>query len=62
LEAKIQGAKQKFEELHFYHIYREFNKEADGLSKRALQAPEGIISLYTWSNGEEGPARHIRIY
>ena len=67
--SSLEGWKQRFrvlsrsfEELHFFHIYRELNKEADGLSKHALIAHEGIISLYTWSNGEEGPSRHIRIY
>jgi hypothetical protein len=53
---------RSFEEFTFFHIYRELNKEADSLSKSALIAPEGIISLSSWSNGEEGPPRHIRIY
>jgi ribonuclease HI len=67
--SSLEGWKQSFrvlnksfEDLQFFHIYRELNKEADRLYKYALIAPEGIISLSSWSNGEEGPPRHIRIY
>jgi len=53
---------RSFKDLHFFHIYQELNKEADSLSKSTLIAPEGIITLSAWSNGEEGLTHHIRIY
>jgi hypothetical protein len=31
----------RFAEIHFMHIHREFNAEADKLSKKALVSPLG---------------------
>jgi hypothetical protein len=42
---------KKFQAISFHHIYREFNKEADQLSKQALLEYEGKITYYllgTW--------------
>jgi len=57
----IMALRSKFHEINFEHIYREFN-EADLLSKKALQEPEGVISYYKWTNGTEGLRRHTNIY
>jgi len=38
----------RFSIVHFFHIFWEYNKEADRLSKKALLALKGIISLQLW--------------
>jgi hypothetical protein len=40
---KIRLLSGKFQQLKAQHIYREFNKEVDQLSKQALQLEEGVI-------------------
>jgi ribonuclease HI len=45
---------KNFQVLSFHHIYRDFNKEADKLSKEALLAPEGRITYYQWEPGGAG--------
>jgi hypothetical protein len=40
-----------FQEISFHHIFREFNKETDQLSKQALLELEGRLSYYKWKNG-----------
>jgi ribonuclease HI len=52
----------RFTTVQFFHIFREFNIEADRLSKKALLAPEGIISLQLWTGASAGPIRQINIY
>jgi ribonuclease HI len=59
---RIRLLRRKFSAIHFFHIFREFNKEADGLSKQALIAPEGNISLQLWSGGMGALHRNINIY
>lgn len=38
----------EFQHIHFAHVFREMNMEADILSKRALNSPAGII---LWEGG-----------
>lgn len=38
----------EFEHIHFEHIYREVNREADMLSKRALHSQAGTIMWQEW--------------
>jgi ribonuclease HI len=54
---RIQILRNTFESIQFYHIYREYNKEADALSKKALSEPEGHITLHLWNEGVEGQRR-----
>jgi ribonuclease HI len=54
--------KGKFIETNFYHIFRNFNMEMDGQSKRALSEPKGYIVLHKWSDGMEGTRNVINIY
>jgi ribonuclease HI len=42
---RIASLVNRFSSVQFFHIYREYNMEADWLSKKALIAAEGIISL-----------------
>jgi ribonuclease HI len=52
---KIQDLITLFNIIRFDHIYREENVEADVLSKKALQVPEGRIHFSKWQDGHEGP-------
>jgi ribonuclease HI len=65
----IEGWKIKTLELarnmknsSYKHIYREHNKEADLLSKRALKELKGRLSVFHWENGEESPHSHLNIF
>jgi hypothetical protein len=51
-----------FQEINFHHIFREFNKEADQLSKQAIYEPEGRISYFKWENGAAGPLTHLNLF
>jgi ribonuclease HI len=53
---------QNFLSIEFQHIYRDFNTDADNLSKQALIEPEGLVTYYQWTNGDEGPRRQIKIH
>jgi hypothetical protein len=53
---------KNFQVLSFHHIYRDFNKEADKLSKEALLAPEGKITYYQWEPGGAGQTKNLDIY
>jgi hypothetical protein len=51
-----------FKDIKFEHIYREENREADSLSKKSLQVPEGRIHLSKWQDGQEAPPLSLRLY
>jgi hypothetical protein len=53
---------KNFQAISFHHIFREFNKEADQLSKKALLEPEGKISYYLWEPGGAGPMNHLAMF
>jgi ribonuclease HI len=53
---------QKFHSIDFQHIYRDFNTDAEFLSKQAMIEPEGLVTFYQWTNGDEGPRRQIKIH
>jgi hypothetical protein len=36
--------------------------EADALSKKALKAPEGLITFNKWIEGHEGPSYNLQLY
>jgi ribonuclease HI len=59
---RIRTLKNTFESTQFFHIYREFNKEADSLSKKALNEPEGYITLHLWTEGVKGQPRLLNFY
>jgi ribonuclease HI len=52
---------KKFQYLSFHHLYREFNKENDKLSKEALLVPKGKIIYYQWEPGGVGQTKHLTI-
>jgi ribonuclease HI len=51
-----------FQGISFHHIYREFNKEADQLSKQAILEPKGRLTYFQWVRGVEGPHTHINLF
>jgi ribonuclease HI len=53
---------KKFQALTFHHIFREFNKEADTLSKEALLSPAGRLTFYQWEPGGGGETKHLDIF
>jgi len=48
--------------MSFQHIYKDHNKEADLLSKRALKELKGRLSVYHWEDGEEIPHTYLNIF
>jgi ribonuclease HI len=61
-KTRIKDLIKRFQSISFHHIYRNFNSEADMLSKQALGEPEGHISYVRWYNGVEGPREIFRIH
>jgi ribonuclease HI len=59
---RIRLLQSTFRKLSFNHIYREYNKEADHLSKVALQKKAGIITYNHWVEGHEGPPHILKLY
>jgi ribonuclease HI len=59
---KTMELASKFKDISFQHIYRDHNKEADLLSKRALKEIKGRLSVYHWENGEESPHTYLNIF
>jgi hypothetical protein len=53
---------KKNQTISFHHIFRDFNKEADQLSKQALHEPEGKISFYLWEPGGIGPMNYLAMF
>jgi hypothetical protein len=69
LVANLDGWKERindliplFRSITFAHIYREENKEADLLSKKALHLCQGQISYSHWVDGQEGPTLFLHMY
>jgi ribonuclease HI len=58
----IKALKKLFKNISFDHIYREQNMIADALSKKALKAPEGLITYNKWIEGHEGPSYNLQLY
>jgi len=54
--------KEKFTELNFYHIIREFNRDADDQSKRALSDQKGKLVIHKWIDGRESSTNIIHIF
>jgi len=61
-KARIRDMVKCFEFICFDHIPREFNVEADFLSKQVLGEPEGGILYYPWNNNRAGEKNLISIY
>jgi hypothetical protein len=51
-----------FQAISFHHIYGDFNKEVDQLSKQALQEHEGKITYYQWEPRGAGPLKPLTMF
>jgi hypothetical protein len=61
-EHRTKVLSTNFQEIIYKHIYREYNKEADCLSKQALLGPIGRLTYYIWENGKAGPLFHLNLF
>jgi ribonuclease HI len=59
---RLKMLKSTFREIHFTHVYRELNMEADHLSKMALTKTEGKLEFSRWVEGNEGPTISINLF
>jgi ribonuclease HI len=59
---RINKLKKSFREIHYTHVYRELNKEANFLSKKALTKTEGKIEYNLWVDGNEGPPLFFNLF
>jgi ribonuclease HI len=51
-----------FQEISFHHIFWDFNKEVDRLSKQGLQDQKGILTYYTMDEGMIGPLAQLKLF
>jgi ribonuclease HI len=61
---QIKRLSTLFENISYNHTYREFNKDADVLSKTALrdQIHRGVIIYTQWEDNKPGPSRQIKVF
>jgi ribonuclease HI len=59
---RIKDFIKSFQDISFEHFYKEFNIEANNLSKMVLQEPIAMITYSQWTNGVEGPKCFLRLY
>jgi ribonuclease HI len=58
---RTKEASLLFRNLTFQHIYREENKVADSLSKKALHLPPNQIYFSYWEDGHEGITHKLNL-
>jgi hypothetical protein len=58
----INKLKNSFREIHYTHVYRELNMEANFLSKKVLSKTEEKIEYNLWVDGNEGPTLFLELY
>jgi len=57
--SRIKDLMKQFEHIHFQHIFREHNMEADSLSKKGISCPEGWLQIEEIKFGNIiGTSRH----
>jgi ribonuclease HI len=59
---KTKDLAKTFNDISFQHIYRDHNKEADSLSKRALKETKGRLLVFHCENGEDSPISSLNIF
>jgi hypothetical protein len=61
---QIKKMSTLFEKISFNHAYRDFNKEADVLSKKALKdhIQRGAILYTQWEDNKQGPSRRFKVF
>jgi ribonuclease HI len=61
-QLKVDNLCKKISRLDFYHIYREFNYQADLLANQASSLPEGRIFFQSSMNGVLGNVDSILVF
>jgi len=51
-----------FQEIIFHHIFRDYNKEVDPLSKQGLLDQKGNLTYDTVDYGTSGPLFHLNLF
>jgi hypothetical protein len=59
---KTRELSKLFSDINFLHVPRSHNREADALSKRALNEVVGRLSVYHCDRGIESPISSINIF
>jgi hypothetical protein len=59
---KARDLSLRFSDINFLHVPRSHNRAADALSKRALTAVIGRLSVYHCDRGIESPITSINIF
>jgi ribonuclease HI len=59
---RIRSLLHYFKNLTFTHTSREFNRDADLLSKAILQGILGLFIYNQWQDGHQGPTHTIKIF
>jgi hypothetical protein len=54
--SRIRQLSENFQNLKVQHIYREYNREVDQLSKKALQLDEGVLYY------AKGMGAHVELF
>jgi hypothetical protein len=62
MEKKTSELVSTFRAIHFQHIYREKNVEADHLSKKALSTVSGRLFYHSWDGASAGNVQHFDIF
>jgi ribonuclease HI len=52
----------QFQEINYNHIFRDFNKEADLLSKQAFLGPSCRLTYFLLINGKAKPPNHLNLF
>jgi hypothetical protein len=59
---KTQELSKHFTDIRFHHFSRSFNSEADALSKKALSAEVGRLSIFHSDSGIDSSTTCISIF
>jgi hypothetical protein len=58
----LKALTQEFSVLEFSHICKDFNHEANELSKKALEHPEGKIFYFQMEDGQVGTILNLKLF
>jgi hypothetical protein len=59
---RLKALTREFSALEFTHTYRDFNQEADELSKQALEQSEGKIKYTQMEDGHVGSVMELKLF
>jgi hypothetical protein len=59
---RISVLKQLFKDLSYSHSSREYNRDADHLSKSTLLGQAGVLHFSHWLDGHKGPRHDFKVF